>query len=358
MEASRLSKQLTIKSWRFEYQVFFEEDFTNFLSKQKKEGDFFLIDHNVYELYREAIEPLIREHPYLLIHPSEKAKSYFDIGAVIKKLIAFNVKKNDRLIAIGGGITQDIASFTASIYFRGIDWLFIPTNLLSQCDSCIGSKTSVNFETFKNQLGGFYPPRAICIDINFLKTLPQSEILSGMGEMMHYFLIEGEETFSEFENHFEQSLNNLELLRTFIHKSLSIKKKMIETDEFDQGPRRIFNYGHSFGHALETMSGYRLPHGIAVSYGIDLANTISMQLGLLKEEVQLRIRHTLKKIWKDFPLPDISYSEYLKTLAKDKKNVGQEIRVILTRGPGEMFITSLPVTLEIEKTIRLFLNSH
>jgi 3-dehydroquinate synthase len=358
MEVSRLSKQLTIKSWRFEYPVSLTEDFANFLIKQKKEGDFFLIDHNIYELYKETIAPLIREHPHLLIQPSEKAKNYFEIGEVIKELIASNVKKNDRLIAIGGGITQDIASFTASIYFRGIDWLFIPTNLLAQCDSCIGSKTSVNFKTFKNQLGGFYPPRAICIDINFLKTLPQSEILSGMGEMVHYFLIEGEEIWSEFENHFEKSLNNLELLKTFIHKSLSIKKKMIETDEFDQGPRRIFNYGHSFGHALETMSGYRLPHGIAVSYGIDLANTISMQLGFLKEEMQLRIRRTLKKIWKDFTLPDISYSEYMTALAKDKKNIGQEIRVILTRGPGEMFITSLPVTLEIEKSIRLFLKNH
>jgi len=353
-----LSKQLTMKSWRFEYPVSLAEGFANFLIKQKKEGDIFLIDHNIYELYQEAIAPLIREHPHLLIQPSEKAKNYFEIGDVIKELIACNVKKNDRLIAIGGGITQDIASFTASIYFRGIDWLFIPTNLLSQCDSCIGSKTSVNFRNFKNQLGGFYPPRAICIDINFLKTLPQSEILSGMGEMAHYFLIEGEETFAEFENNFEQALNDLELLKTFVHRSLSIKKKMIEVDEFDQGPRRIFNYGHSFGHALETMSGYRIPHGIAVSYGIDLANTISAQLGLLKEEVQLRIRQTLQKIWKDFPLPNISYSEYLAALAKDKKNIGQEIRVVLTREPGQMFITSLPVTSETENTIRLFLKNH
>jgi len=358
MEVSQLSKQLTIKSWRFEYPVSLTEDFDKFLIKQKKEGDFFIIDRNIYELYRETITPLIREHPHILIQPSENAKDHFEIGDVIEKLITANVKKNDRLIAIGGGITQDIASFTASIYFRGIDWLFIPTNLLSQCDSCIGSKTSVNFKSFKNQLGGFYPPRAICIDINFLKTLPRSEILSGMGEMAHYFLIEGEEAFSDFEKNFEQSLKNLKLLQTFVHKSLSIKKKMIEVDEFDQGPRRIFNYGHSFGHALETMSGYRLPHGIAVSYGIDLANSISVQLGLLKEEVQLRIRQTLQKIWKDFPLPDITYSEYLAALAKDKKNIGQEIRVILTRGPGDMFITSLPVTPETEKTIRLFLKNN
>ncbi|MCK5218963.1 iron-containing alcohol dehydrogenase [bacterium] len=351
-------KQLTIKSWRFEYQVFFEEDFTNFVAKHKKEGDFFLIDHNVYKLYRGAIEPLIREHSHLLIHPSEKAKSYSDIGDVIEKLISSNLKKNDRLIAIGGGITQDIASFTASIYFRGIDWFFIPTNLLSQCDSCIGSKTSVNFESFKNQLGGFYPPSAVCIDINFLKTLPPSEILSGMGEMAHFFLLEGEDAYSEFEKNFEQTVNKYMLLKNLIYKSLSIKKKLIETDEFDQGARQIFNYGHSFGHALETMSGYRLPHGIAVSYGIDLANTISVQLGFLKQDVQLRIRHTLKKIWADFPLPDISYTGYWEALAKDKKNKGQEIRVILSRGHGEMFITSLPVTIEVEKSIRLFLENN
>jgi 3-dehydroquinate synthase len=353
-----LSEQLTVKSWRFEYLVSLSEDFAGFLASHMKAGDFFLIDHNIYDLYKETIATLVRRHPHRLIRPSEKAKSYVAIGDVIEQLIASNVKKNDRIIAIGGGITQDIASFTASIYFRGIDWLFVPTNLLSQCDSCIGSKTSVNFKNFKNQLGGFYPPRAICIDINFLKTLPRSEILSGMGEMAHYFLIESEEALAEFENSFDRALDDVTLMRQLVYKSLAIKQKMIEVDEFDQGPRKIFNYGHSFGHALETMSDYRLPHGIAVSYGIDLANQISSQLGFLEEGIQQRIRQTLKKIWRDFPLPDIAYADYLTTLTKDKKNVENQIRVILTRGPGKMFITSLPDAPEIERTIRRFLENH
>ena len=286
---------------------------------------------------------ILENNKHIIIDATEKQKSFQGLIPVIQHLIDNGFRKNHRLIGIGGGITQDVTAFTSSIIYRGVDWLFYPTTLLAQGDSCIGSKTSINFGDYKNQVGGFYPPNKIMINLEFLDTLTDAEMKSGMGEMCHYFIVAGEEDFMRFKNEYPRALKDKETLSGIIARSLEIKKSYIEIDEFDQHKRQVFNYGHSFGHAIESLTNYRVPHGIAVSHGMDIANFISVKMGLIDETLRQRMREVLKLNWDEVPLGEINVEAFIGALRMDKKNVGTEVRVILTKGLGRMFVTRLDV---------------
>ena len=205
------------------------------------------------------------------------------------------------------------------------------------------SKTSINFGSAKNQLGGFYPPRHIVIDLHFLASLPPQELRSGLGEMAHYFLIGGEPDFERFRVDAPRALTDRSVLGGLIARSLEIKKAMIERDEFDRGERQIFNYGHTFGHAIESITDYRVPHGVAVSYGMDLANFVSVQLGLLDPAVRDRARKVLSDIWEGIPIGGVDLERYEAALLKDKKNAQGQLGLILTKGFGTMFKQLVPL---------------
>lgn len=342
---------MEIKSYRSTYPVRFPDNFATELTQALSPGDFLLIDENIARLHSDRIDPLRAAYPHRLIQPAEPQKSYQAVEPLIDHLIRSGFRKNHRLVAIGGGITQDITAFIASILYRGVGWIFVPTNLLSQADSCIGSKTSINFGEFKNQIGGFHPPILILNDISFLDTLPQEEIRSGMGEMFHYFLLTGRPDFERVSREYEAALTDRTVLRGLIRRSLEIKKAMIEVDEFDEGPRNVFNYGHSFGHALESYTNYAIPHGIAICFGMDIANHVSVTLGLLPAADAAEMRRLLERNWKP-TVPDVTdLDRYLGLLRKDKKNVGSDVRVILTRGLGDMFISKIPLDDGVRKTI-------
>jgi 3-dehydroquinate synthase len=341
MEVLPLSNNFVIHSLFRNYEVRFEDNFTSRLQASLQDGDFLIVDANIRNLYSSQLKPFLENWPHIVIEPSEERKSYVQLESVIQTIIESGVKKNHRLVAIGGGIIQDITGFIASILYRGVDWLFYPTTLLAQCDSCIGSKTSINFGPYKNQLGGFYPPAEIVIDLNFVNTLPEEAIRSGLGEMIHYFLVSGEADYQLVKANYARSLTDSKVLRQLVLRSLQIKHAMIEQDEFDRGPRQVFNYGHSFGHAIESLTNYRIQHGIAVSFGMDLANHLSAKLGYIREEQRQAMRELLSWNWASTELGSINVDMFLNALSKDKKNVGSEFRVILTRGPGKMFKTGL-----------------
>jgi len=345
-----------VSSYSGNYQVSFSSIF-KVLKEEVTDGDVIIIDSNINKLYPELLIGL--EHiTQLVIETDEHAKSYLSIGNTINSIIEVGFSKNNRIIAIGGGIIQDITAFSSSILFRGVNWIFFPTNLLTQCDSCIGSKTSVNIGEYKNQLGGFWPPRKIHIDFSFIKTLSPREICSGLGEMMHYFLVDDNCDLDHLEKVIPSAQLNYNELARLIYNSLNIKKAMIEIDEFDKGPRNIFNYGHSFGHAIEATTNFEIPHGIAVAYGMDLANIISAEKGLITYELRNRIRKILQNIWSGTPLPIVSIDKYFKALSKDKKNEGTSIKVILTRGTGEMFKTTLEQNHDNKELIYNFFNEE
>lgn len=330
-----------IKSIIHNYEVSFIDNFSAVLNEILREGDVIIIDRNVRDLYSEKLHENVKKTKCIIIDANETQKSYQGLIPIIEKLIEGGFRKNHRLIAIGGGITQDITAFTSSIMYRGVDWVFFPTTLLAQGDSCIGSKTSINFGKFKNQVGGFYPPINIYIDLHFLDTLADKDIKSGLGEMCHYYIVEGKEDFYRYKKDYPIAIDSKKVMAGLISRSLEIKKSYIEIDEFDQKERQVFNYGHSFGHAIESVSNYRVPHGIAVSYGMDMANFISVKLGYLNESVRAEIRELLEMIWDGISIRDISVEEFKIALSKDKKNIGTELRLILNRGYGKIFKDSM-----------------
>jgi 3-dehydroquinate synthase len=327
----------TVKSKIHDYSVDFISNIEDSFSNQLKENDFLIIDKKVYNLFKEKLTTKIDKHRKLLIDATERQKSYQELIPVIDFLIKSGVKKNHRLVAIGGGVTQDVTAFIASILYRGIEWIFYPTTLLAQGDSCIGSKTSINFGEYKNQIGGFYPPNHIFIDTNFLTTLPESEIKSGFGEMCHYFIVSSEADFVFFKKSYKELNENSTVLNSVISRSLGIKKRYAEIDEFDKNERQVFNYGHSFGHAIESLTNYEIPHGIAVAFGMDISNFISVKLGYIDNNVRTEIRNLLCEIWKGYHIAHLSVEKMVNALSKDKKNVGNKFGLILNKGYGKIF---------------------
>jgi 3-dehydroquinate synthase len=351
-EDIQLSEKILIKSSIHDYNVFFTDDFIMFLLNHAGENDICIIDKTIYQLYKKHFNKIPSHCKIFLIEPSENQKEYSKLSSIIKFLIENEFRKNHKLIAIGGGITQDIVSFIASNLFRGVDWVYYPTTLLSQGDSCIGGKSSINFGKYKNQLGTFYPPEEIIIDTNFLTTLSNLDIRSGLGEMIHFFLVSGEEGFNLIRSSYESAINDQSILQELIKRSLQIKKKIIEIDEFDLNERQLFNYGHSFGHAIESLTNYKIPHGIAVTYGMDIANCLSAKLGYISVELCKEIHELLKKNFGGLSLHQIEIEDFKSALKKDKKNVGSKINVIMTHGIGQMFKTELVMNEHVDSWLK------
>ena len=338
-----LMYNFTVKSSIHDYSVAFIDDTQKTLLNELKEGDVIIIDNKIKDLYKDILQPILAQFHFIGIDAKETVKSYQGVEPIIQHLIENGFRKNHRLVAIGGGITQDATAFIASIMYRGVKWLFFPTSLLAQGDSCIGSKTSINFNKFKNQIGGFYPPNQIFINLEFLNTLSEAELKSGMGEMCHYFIVSSDADFERFKNEYRDALKDKKVLTGIINRSLEIKKGYIERDEFDQHDRLVFNYGHSFGHAIESLTNYRVPHGIAVSRGMDMANFVSVKLGYITEETRLHIRELLSQIWEGFDISDIELEKFTVALSKDKKNVGKTLGLILNKGCGKIFRDMRPM---------------
>jgi len=333
-----LLSSLAIKSSIRDYEVHFSSSILGSLRDELQPDVFLLVDKKVFSHLKEDVQQLIVRNKHIFIEATEKQKSYKALIPIIEQLITNDFRKNNLLIAMGGGITQDITAFIASIMFRGVDWIFFPTTLLAQADSCIGGKTSINIGKFKNQLGNFYPPNKIFIVPEFLKSLPELDFKSGMGEMLHFYLVSGRENFSFYQDHYEEAFTNEDALLALLNRNLEIKKSFIERDEFDRGERLLLNYGHSFGHAIESLTNYTIPHGIAVSYGMDIANYISVKLGFIKEDEYFEIQDQLKKIWAGTSIRNLNVNDFEKALSRDKKNIGNTYQLILTKGIGNMLI--------------------
>lgn len=325
-----------VKSSIHNYNVNFIDNFRNHLNNNLLEGDYIIIDNNILNIYKNDLK-ILEDFNFIGIDSNENQKSYEGLIPIINTLINNGFKKNHRLIAIGGGITQDITSFIASTLYRGVHWIFYPTSLLAQGDSCIGSKTSINFRKFKNQIGGFYPPNSVYIYLNFTKSLKQSEIKSGMGEMLHYFIVSSEKDFLFYKKYYLDAFVNTDSLFKIISRSLMIKKRYIEKDEFDQNIRQVFNYGHSFGHAIESLTNYKIPHGVAVSFGMDMANFVSYKMNFIDNKIRKDILEVTSNIWKGYDLKEINLDKLINALKKDKKNVGNKLGLILNNGYGKIF---------------------
>jgi 3-dehydroquinate synthase len=312
-----LTDDFTISSIPRDYQVVFETcDISDTVNQLLDDKDVLLIDKNVLALMPDKIN--LDASRILAIEATEPAKTIEGVLSVIDFLHKCKFTKGESLIVVGGGITQDIGSFVGSVYKRGIPWKFVPTTLLAQCDSCIGGKTGINYREAKNQLALFSAPHKIIINTNFLHTLAPQEIKSGLGEIMKVFVMGGQPFLDMYgEMVTGDQVNKFENFKDLIVASLHVKKAIVEKDEFELDSRRSLNYGHTVGHALETMTGYRIPHGQAVAVGMKIVNDM---FNLEAEDVDKYISNLISDKEKE-ELRNIDYNKLGDVLRSDKKTI-------------------------------------
>ncbi len=321
------ANNITIKSHKGLYTVKFLSglaDVSNFLQDVNCH---YIVDSNIATLYESSLKNVLNDA--ILIEAREESKSIERIIPVFNALIQRGVRRDHKLIAIGGGIIQDITCFISSVYLRGVSWTYIPTTLLSQADSCIGSKSSINVGGAKNILGTFNPPSEVLVCTEFLNTLSKREIRSGVGEILKVHAIHSKDTFADLARDYESLLVDMRILQKYICRSLEIKKSYIEIDEFDKFERNIFNYGHSFGHAIESVTHFEIPHGIAVSIGMDIANFIAYRYQFINHQDYDFMHNTLKKNFSGYASVRVNIDEYIEALKKDKKNLDKKLVLIL-----------------------------
>ncbi|MBI5700624.1 3-dehydroquinate synthase [Candidatus Saganbacteria bacterium] len=349
---------LSIKSKLNDYTVdfLFPKDLLDKISELNEA--FFIIDKKVWERHNKSMLSKIDASKAVIFEVGEDKKTFEGVQILVDSLIERSSKKNTVLAVIGGGILQDIAGFAASIIYRGINWIFFPTTMLSQCDSCIGAKTSLNYKGFKNLLGTFYPPSEIYIIPEFLATLTDIDYLSGIGELVKLFLIGGTGKTIELKSKMSPLLErDLITIGKMTREALLIKKIYIETDEFDKGRRNILNFGHCFGHALETATDYKIPHGQAVVLGIMLANHVAIDRGLmsmtLSEDLSKNALLPVVKI--DLNDLKIDHNAIVSAMKKDKKRTGEGLSLVMMQENHKMIQVNDLAKIEAIKALEAIL---
>ncbi|OGC32354.1 hypothetical protein A2311_05270 [candidate division WOR-1 bacterium RIFOXYB2_FULL_48_7] len=314
------------------YKVIFHDsaDFLSTIFKQP--NSVCLVDANVWRLYKQTLLREVAKEQLIIVPISEAKKNLLSVQYIYRQLLKRQAKKNLRLVVVGGGIIQDLAGFVASTIYRGIDWVFVPTTMLAQTDSCIGAKTSLNFGTYKNIIGTFFPPLEVHLLTAWLKTLKQVDYLSGLGESVKLQLMGGAKAIQELQMLLPDLLKReLKAARSVIVTSLLIKKGYIEEDEFDRGRRNLLNYGHCFGHALETATKYQVPHGLAVVIGMLLANQVAVARKILKAATAETISRQLLLpiLHQQVSLGKLNNQAVIAAMLQDKKRVGDKLPLVM-----------------------------
>ena len=306
-----LSDEICVKSLYKNYNVYYSNKNLNTIIKEiYNNNDFIFIDRNVYNLY-----PFIFEDKNILIFDALECNKVIEkVFELIDKLYHLNFTKKNKLIVIGGGITQDVGGFAASIYKRGINWVFIPTTILSMTDSCIGSKVSINHIS-KNILGMFIAPDNIYISDYFLNSLTDDDIISGIGEALKLSLIGGKITYNFFLKKYQEK-DYISIIKV----SSLVKRLIIEYDEFENHTRKVLNYGHTIGHAIESTTNYFIPHGIAILIGMYVKNKLFYNDKY--EDINKLMLNLINKKFFDVPF---DFSAFIKHILSDKKNKGNDV---------------------------------
>lgn len=325
-------KKLTLNLTNTNYDILIEDNILDkldlYISEVYKNKKVYIItDTNVAPLYLDRVTKSLSkvyDVASVILPAGEETKSFDGYTLCCKKLLDLNVRRNELLIALGGGVIGDLTGFVAASMYRGISYVGVPTSLLAQMDSSIGGKTGIDFYGRKNIIGAFKQPLRVIIDPRTCDTLPADEFTNGMGELIKHGAI-GNPTL-------------LDLVRSGIDKmteeivveSLKVKKAVVEIDEFDLKERMFLNFGHTFGHAIELKFGYK--HGQAVAIGMLMALKFGIDMGETKPECYDVIKEILVNC--NFPLKEYNYKEYLPDMAYDKKNLAGEIRFIFIKDFG------------------------
>ena len=288
----------------------------------------------------------------LEVPDGEEYKSLESAGKLYRQLAEFGAERSTVILALGGGVIGDLAGFTAATYMRGVPLVQLPTTLLAQCDSSIGGKTAVNHGQLKNEIGAFYQPKMTIADISTLKSLPKEEFTGGLAEVIKHAVIKDANFFEYLEKNLDllKALDN-NVLEAVVAKSAQIKAEVVESDEKDTGLRNILNFGHTVGHAVESVSNFQVSHGQAVSIGMTAAANIAVELDLMDPENVTRLKKLLGKAGLPTKLPRMEIKQVLQTMRYDKKVQSGKIRFVLPRSIGEVFITDAVSLQLVEKVL-------
>lgn len=330
------------------YDIVFSTDFDdlivelNALSIEKRKVCV-VTDSHVKSLYGEEIMSLLNgkclKNVIFSFAAGEENKTLDTVKSIYTFLIEEKFNRKDLLIALGGGVVGDVTGYTAATYLRGIDFVQIPTTLLSQADSSIGGKTGVDFDGYKNMVGAFYMPKLVYMNVSTLKTLEDRQFYSGFAEVMKHGLIK-DSTFYEWliENMYEICDRDQETLLAMVQKSCMIKKLVVEKDPAEKGDRALLNFGHTIGHAIEKYKNFSLTHGECVALGSVAAAFISWKHEWLSMEEYYEIRDMFVPFYLPISIEDIDPVEILKLTKSDKKMENGQIKFVLLKKVGKAVI--------------------
>ncbi len=313
-------------------------------------------DENVNKYYSDiCIEQLEKSgfevHKHVLI-PGEENKTLEAVYGIYQKLVEHRFDRTDTLVALGGGVVGDITGFAAATYMRGINFVQVPTTLLSQADSSVGGKTGVDFDGHKNLVGAFYQPKLVFINVHTIKTLPKREVSAGLAEVIkHGFIIDAE--YCEYIKENAEKIFNYDenVLQYLAKKNCSIKGSVVEVDEKESDLRAILNFGHTIGHAIETVQNFELLHGECVAIGIVGAFRLALYLGVVNEGVVENVKEILLKLELPVSLPGLDVEKVYSHIFYDKKVKDNILKFVLPRRIGEVFQCNIEDSELIKKVL-------
>ncbi|MFA5917130.1 MAG: 3-dehydroquinate synthase [Candidatus Gracilibacteria bacterium] len=335
-----------IKQNNIKYKILFSSDILVSIKENienyEKKRFLFVVDSKVYSLYKEQIDEKIifLKGKIIVLSNGERNKNMKSVFKIIDKLMELSFTRKDYVVSIGGGVTGDITAFACSLFKRGINLIQVPTTLLSMFDSSVGGKTGVDYLGVKNGIGTFYNPTLVLVDIKFLQTLVKKELVGGYFEGLKHAILLGKQDFEEYLQVYDMILSKSldKNIEKIVAKNIKCKLDVVKSDPTEiNGKRRVLNYGHTFGHALETYLNFKLGHGICVAFGLIYANLLSYKLGFLKVEVYERIEDFIKSKIKNIKLETLDFEEIYKFMQNDKKNENSSINFILLKDFGKVF---------------------
>ena len=295
--------------------------------------DKYYSDSCINELQNSDIE--VFKH---LLKAGEENKTLDAVYGIYKKLVEYKLDRSSTIIALGGGVVGDIAGFAAATFMRGINLIQIPTTLLSQADSSVGGKTGVDFDGHKNVVGAFYQPKMVFINVNTIKTLPKREISAGLAEVIKHGLILDKDYCEYIKDNAQKIFSFDENVMLYLtKKNCAIKGHVVEVDEKEDDLRAILNFGHTIGHAIETVQNFTLLHGECVAIGIVGAYRLSFYMNIVTEAMVEEVKALLRKLDLPISLPGMDIDKVYNQIFYDKKVKDNKLRFVLPRKIGEVF---------------------
>jgi len=277
----------------------------------------------------------------LQVPDGEEYKSLETAGRLYGELTAVHAERQTPILALGGGVISDLAGFVAATYLRGVPLVHLPTTLLAQVDSSIGGKVAVNHGQLKNKIGAFYQPRLVICDTTTLKTLPSGQLDDGLAEVIKSAVIRDKELFAFVEEHLG-AIRALEepAIEEVVFRTAEIKARVVEEDEKELGLRAILNYGHTVGHAIESVTDFKVGHGAAVAMGMVAAARIAQAMDIMDTQELARLQEVIHRAGLPSEIPPIDRHRIIEAMTHDKKVTGGRIRFVLPRSIGDVIITS------------------